>query len=151
MHQFKSTAFYRNDKSDWSLGTWINCTNLVYIFLNVDRKCPIYFKISTCSNMPCIQNILWNYVLLSAQVLFCIINKTQCEKICKIVLNHNIGLVKNRLSSFVLQTCGIPQHINTKIGQYFIFCTNKYLPHLFVKQQSYLSICYYRAAFNAER
>ena len=150
MHQFKSTAFYRNDKSDWSLGTWINCTNLVYIFLNVDRKCPIYFKIST--NMPCIQNIVWNYVLLSAQVLFCIINKNeQCEKICKIVLNHNIGLVKNRLSSFLLQTCGIPQHINTKIGQYFIFCTNKYLPHLFVKQQSYLSICYYRAAFNAER
>ena len=149
MHQFKSTAFYRNDKSDWSLGTWINCTNLVYIFLNVNRKCPIYFKIvRVCFEYKIICKITFYY-----QPRFCFVLsiKRECEKICKIVLNHNIGLVKNRLSSFLLQTCGIPQHINTKIGQYFIFCTNKYLPHLFVKQQSYLSICYYRAAFNAER
>ena len=123
----------------------------LYLFECKQEMSYIFQNIDLSSNMPCIQNILQNYVLLSTQVLFCIINKTQCEKICKIVLNHNIGLVKNRLSSFLLQTCGIPQHINTKIGQYFIFCTNKYLPHLFVKQQSYLSICYYRAAFNAER
>ena len=126
-------------------------TSRLYLFECKQEMSYIFQKIDNSSNMPCIQNILWNYVLLSAQVLFYIINKTQCEKICEIVLNHNIGLVKNRLSSFLLQTCGIPQHINTKIGQYFIFCTNKYLPHLFVKEQSYLSICYYRAAFNAER
>ena len=113
-----------------------------YIFQN------IYLIVRVCFEYQIICKITFYY-----QPRFCFVLsiKRECEKICKIVLNHNIGLVKNRLSSFLLQTCGIPQHINTKIGQYFIFCTNKYLPHLFVKQQSYFSICYYRAAFNAER
>ena len=37
-------------------------------------------KYRSSSNMPCVQNNLYDYVLLSAQVLFCIINKKRMRE-----------------------------------------------------------------------